>query len=112
MMTTMSEIGSAICRPVKTSGMADGNTICHSNWRRETPRLSADQMRNLSTFSVAAQVATTTGKTEENATMAIFDQSKTPNQRMKIGRKAIFGSGLPIETIGSKNQRTGRKRAI
>src|SRR5579863_5735641 len=106
MMTTMREIGSAICKPVKTPGMAEGSTICHSNWRCETPRLCSDQMRYLSTFSVAAQVATMTGKTEEKATIAIFDQSKTPNQRMKIGRKAIFGNGLPTETIGSKNQRT------
>src|SRR5579863_6246514 len=112
MMTTMSEIGSAIWSPVKTSGMAEGSTICHNSWRRVTPRLCADQMRYLSTLSVAAQVATTTGKTDENATIAIFDQSNTPNQRMKIGKNAIFGSGLPIDTIGSKNQRTKRSREI
>ena len=67
---------------------------------------------NLSTFSVATQVATMTGKTDENATIAIFDQSNTPNHKMKIGRKAILGNGLPTETIGSKNQRTRRDRAM
>ena len=31
---------------------------------------------------------------------------------MMIGRKAILGMGKSIEMSGSKNQRTGRSRAI
>ncbi len=44
--------------------------------------------------------------------MVSFDTLYTPSHRMITGRKAIFGIGKPIDTIGSKNQRASGSRAI
>ena len=41
------------------------------------------------------------GKMQVNATSKIFERWSIPNQRMKIGTKAILGAGKPIETRGS-----------
>ena len=81
MMTrSISEIGSAICKPVKTC-IAEGSTICAaSSARRLTPRLCVDQ-----TTYLPIVLGRRPGRdhdrcyTDENATTAIFDQSNTPN---------------------------------
>jgi hypothetical protein len=54
----------------------------------------------------------TIGNTDENATSSIFDMWSMPNQRMKIGRNAIFGAGKARLMNGSRNQRVSALRAI
>src|SRR5690242_13535374 len=91
---------------------AAGRMISRNNCRSLAPRLRADHSSCRSTPSEAAIVAVMTGKIALNTAIEIFETSYSPSHNIKIGRKAIFGIGKPTETIGSKNQRTQRRRAI
>src|SRR5262249_44588975 len=50
--------------------------------------------------------------TQDSATSKIFDAWPIPNHRTKAGTRVRDGTERPTATMGSKNQRTSRKRAI
>ena len=50
-------------------------------------------------------MALTIGTTQVKAIIMISDKLPSPNQRMKIGRKLIFGMGKATETSGSMMRR-------
>ena len=93
-------------------GMAAGIMISPATCQSVAPKLRADQINSRSTPCSPAIVAVMIGNTAVTAMIVILEASNRPNHRMKTGRNAILGIGNPMDTSGSKNQRTHAFRII
>ena len=82
----------ATLMPVNKVGIACGNSTLKKVRQRLAPVVRARSMMSGSTERNAVIADTTTGKNDSRKTSSTFGNSPKPNQMMKSGATAIFGT--------------------